>query len=94
MSSVPVVSAGETSVVSMDHASALMFEDCVERLTAIADRSGQPIGEISHHPAVRPILRKMRSLVNQIEGAEVAVEDNTSGTLATVTDISTRFRSR
>jgi hypothetical protein len=88
MSSVPVIATGEAPVISMDNESSLMFEDCVAKLTAIVDRSGQPLNEMSHHPAVAPILRKMRSLVHRMDCDASAGEDNEDGSLATVTDIS------
>lgn len=95
MSSVTSIApALESSVISMDKASAHMFEDCLEKLTAIVDRTGQPINELSTHPAVRPIMKKMRSLMDQMDSFTPEVEDNADGSLATVTDISSRFGSR
>jgi len=94
MSSVTSIAGTETSVINMDAASAQIFEDCVAKLTTIVDRTGQPLDELSGHPAVRPLMKKMRSLLDQMDNFASLAEDNSDGSLATVTDISSRFRSR
>lgn len=91
MSSVTSFAGPEVSVINMDAASAQLFEDCLAKLTAVVERTGQPLEELSNHPAVRPLMRKMRTLLNQMESFAALAEDNKDGSLATVTDISSRF---
>lgn len=91
MALAPADTAQQSPVINMDAASAQIFEDCVAKLTAISESVGQPIHEISGHPALRPIFKKMRSLLDQMDSYEPLTEDNHDGHIATVTDISTRF---
>lgn len=94
MSTVTAIAGTESPVVNMDAASSHLFEECVARLNAIVERTGQPLEELSTHPAVRPTLRKMRALLNQMGEFSADAEDNKDGSLATVTDISSRFSGR
>lgn len=91
MSSVTSIAAPDVSVINMDAASVQIFEDCVAKLNMVVERTGQPLEELSSHPAVRPIMRRMRKLLNQMESFAALAEENTDGSLATVTDISSRF---
>lgn len=92
MALAPANAIQQSPVVNMDEASALIFEECVAKLNAISESVGQPVSEISGHPALRPIFRKMRSLLEQMDSFDPSPEDNLDGHIATVTHISTRFQ--
>lgn len=87
-----LIASAPAQVANLDAASAQLFEECVSQLTEIVDHAGQPLESISHHPSIRPIMRKMRTLLNQMENFDTLAEDNADGHIATVTDISSRFQ--
>lgn len=47
------------------------FERCVDKLEAMTQRSGIPAAALSTHPAVRPVIKEMQSLLLRINVDDV-----------------------
>lgn len=57
---------GNAVVTDINAAAIRRFERCVEKLESMTLRSGIPAAALSSHPAVRPVIKEMQSLLERI----------------------------